>query len=129
MPPASPRKSSTSSGRPRRPRPRYLGLEVAGEPLPSPASARWGPLLGEAATAAGGAPWFRVIRADAGAAIVEVEARDVAAARRAWNRAAGEGSPGLRTARSWGTLVGAKRWLARRGAPPARGDEVRTARR
>ena len=35
MPPASPRKSSTSSGRPERPRARYLGVEAAGEPVPS----------------------------------------------------------------------------------------------
>ncbi len=110
----SPRKSSTSSAN-HSPRPRYLGLEVAGDStLPSlwwegvlvdrlrllipkeiPARIRW-------------------IRREGTRAVVEVDHRAVAAARAAWNVALVTPSGRtvqLRTARSWGTLRGAKAWL------------------
>lgn len=111
----SPRKSSTSSAKPLSPRPRYLGIEVAGElSLPR----RWieqelGRLLADAA--ADGAPHLvRVIRWEGPRGLVEIVHRDVPAARSAWNH---EGpGPGRdpvrwRTVRAWGTLRDAKRWL------------------
>ncbi len=117
MPLASPRKSSTSSGRAaERPRPRYLGLEVAGDQplLPSPRaweailSARW------ARGARGPASGFRIVRSDGRRAIVEVEHRAASWARAAWNGPdpAGAG-PTIATRRTWGTLVDAKVWMRR----------------
>ena len=125
MPAARARKSSTSSGRPRRPRPRYLGLEAAGrEPFP-PSSSAWAARLSDARVRAGAGLFsFRVVRAEGPRAVVEVEARDLPAARSAWNLTLGP-SAGvtLRTWRSWGTLLGAKAWLAEgRGTPTRRPD-------
>jgi hypothetical protein len=112
----SPRKSSTSSGRAPFERPRYLGLEVEGEPLPRPSPPLWEGWL-RAALDRGGCSdvRFRVVRVEQGRAIVAVAHVDSARARRAWNPVAPAGSaPLLRTRRTWGTLVDAKRWA--RGA-------------
>ena len=115
MRPARARKTSTTSDRPgKRSGPtRYLGLEVAGEPVPSVSPGRWLAWLSEglASAGAGGAP-LRVIRSEGARAIVRVRGRDAPAARRAWNGTplAG-GTVVLRTVRTWGTLVGAKAWL------------------
>jgi hypothetical protein len=115
MPPASPRKSSTSSGRRPRTRARYLGVEVAGEPVPSGPSLRWTAWL-DAALAAAGAPRlpFRLVRSEGYRTVVRVVVADAPAARRAWD---GVTVPGtglrLRTAKTWGTMLGAKAWLER----------------
>lgn len=119
MRPESPRKSSTSSGRAPRRRARYLGVEVAGEPLPSLSPARWESWLRGGLADPTSVP-FRLVRFEGPRAIVEVGRRDVAAARAAWNgpRAVGPGLR-LRTQRTWGTLLGAKAWAARTsGARP-----------
>jgi hypothetical protein len=107
----SPRKSSTSSARSSDPRPRYLGLEVAGEHLP-PLSPRWweGTLRRRSDGVSPGVG-FRLIRSDGPRAVVEVEHRQVAAARTLWT-AALDGGLRLATVRTWGTLVGAKAWLS-----------------
>ncbi len=120
----SPRKSSTSSGKRPARRPRYLGIEVAGEPFPSLSPPSFEALLREALVRrTGTAPRFRVIRSDGARGIAEVDHRDAPAARDAWNSSVG--SLDLRTHRTWGTLVGAKTWLAdgRDGGPgrPNRG--------
>ncbi|HTT73955.1 MAG TPA: hypothetical protein VMG99_07435 [Thermoplasmata archaeon] len=115
----SPRKSSTSSGR-SRPRPRYLGIEAAGEHLPPLSPRGWESALTGAAAAlrpAGPLP-FRLVRFAGRRAIVEVEHAAVADARRAWNGP--RDGIVLATRRTWGTLVGAKRWL--RAPPPERAD-------
>jgi hypothetical protein len=129
MPPASPRKSSTSSGRPERPRARYLGVEAAGEPVPSRLPP-WGLWLHDALVGAG-VPGlsFRLIRSEGPRAVIRVAREDAAVARRAWNTArTPSGSGPLRTLRTWGTLVGAKAWVAaaERGRP---GAPERTPRR
>jgi hypothetical protein len=115
----SPRKSSTSSARPRRARARYLGVEVAGEPVLSPAS--WAATLRDALSSAGASRVaFRVVRSDGARAVARVDRADAPVALRAWNgRLTPErGGLGLRTVRTWGTLVGAKAWLV---AGPATG--------
>ena len=117
----SPRKSSTSSARPHL-RPRYLGIEVAGEPL-VPRGWLEG-ALGRALQVpreAQPAPRVRIVRAEGRWAIAEVEHTWVAEARRAWNGTIGE--PGGRRAvvgthRTWGTLKDAKVWLRARTAEP-----------
>ena len=115
----SPRKSSTSSGRPRTLRPRYLGVEVAGEHLPLGFSARWWEeCLGSLLAAAGGPGGpIRVVRIQGSRAVIAIDQTRLVAARRAWNGPAPGGS-GLRflTRRTWGTLVGAKAWIARDGS-------------
>ena len=115
----SPRKSSTSSGRPRTLRPRYLGVEVAGEHLPAGFSARWWEEnLGSLLTAAGGPGGpIRVLRVQGTRAVVAIDQTRTDAARRAWNGPA-PGASGFRfrTWRTWGTLVGAKAWIARYGS-------------
>ena len=80
----NPRKSSTSSGRRSdAPRPRYLGVEVAGELLPPPFPRAWEALLrGRLGPVA--AP-LRVVRSEGRRAIAEVGHRDASAARAAWN--------------------------------------------
>jgi hypothetical protein len=109
----SPRKSSTSSGRPKH-RPRYLGIEVAGEPFPVLSPRWWDAALraGLARGPGGSTDRFRLVRSEGARAIAEVDHSDAAAARTAWN-AKVDGAPGLTlvTRRTWGTLVGAKRWL------------------
>lgn len=113
MPPANPRKSSTSSARPGPPtRPRYLGIEVAGEHLP-PSPAAWDSLLRRRLVAAGApAGRLRLIRAESHRAIVEVDHRSALIARTAFNGVDTLVSPPLRLAsvRTWGTLRGAKAW-------------------
>jgi hypothetical protein len=123
----SPRKSSTSSGRRSdAPRPRYLGVEVAGELFPPPSPRGWETWLrGRLGPDAGA---VRVIRSDGPRAIAEVGHRHLAAARRAWNGPLPDGGR-LATVRTWGTLRSAKRWLAGDGArPAATGRRARTAR-
>ncbi|HYA55025.1 MAG TPA: hypothetical protein VEG42_05435 [Thermoplasmata archaeon] len=114
----SPRKSSTSSGKPSvRRRPRYLGIEVAGELFPPLSPRAWEGLLAERWTAAPASPTppFRLIRAEGRRAIVEVDHLFAAEARAAWAaRPTEAGRPTLVPHRTWGTLVGAKAWLRSR---------------
>jgi len=124
----SPRKSSTSSGRTTF-RSRYLGLEVAGEPFPALSPRWWEASLRAALDATPGAAGgrFRLVRAEGRRAIVEVDHREAARARAAWNGGVGGRDRWtLATRRTWGTLVGAKRWLrapstGSRGRAPAAG--------
>jgi hypothetical protein len=113
----SPRKSSTSSANPS-PRPRYLGLEVAGVPVPL--IRRW--LEGELARrlAVGGddatPSTVRVIRWAGDRGLLALDVQDLPRARTAWN--ADLTTPDRRTvriatARTWGTLRLGKRWLDR----------------
>ncbi len=122
MPPASPRKSSTSSGR-RASRRRYLGVELQGEPVRLPSLGGWEALL--RTTLEGVTPGpvrFRVIRSSATRAVVEVDAGMASLARRGWNGATGpDASLRLRTYRTWGTLVGARGWIAA-DRPPLHGN-------
>ena len=115
----SPRKSSTSSAKPPVRRPRYLGLEVAGELLPPLSPRAWEGLLAERLASAGDpTPRFRLIRSDGRRAIAEVDHLAAPRARAAW--AATSGDPNalrLVPYRTWGTLVGAKAWLRARRAP------------
>jgi hypothetical protein len=106
----NPRKSSTSSARSAAPRPRYLGLEVAGEHLP-PLSPRWweGTLRGLTVGLPSTFP-FRLIRSEGRRAVVEVSHRSAAAARSRWTAVLDERTT-VGTVRTWGTLVGAKAWL------------------
>ncbi len=114
----SPRKSSTSSGsRPRTLRPRYLGVEVAGEPLPARLSPRdWEILLRKALGTRGApdGPGLHVVRSEGRKAIVVVDQIRAPAVRARWNGPVSE-VPGVRlvTRRTWGTLVKAKPWLRR----------------
>ena len=110
MPPASPRKSSTSSGNRSPPRPRYLGVEAAGSPPfpPGPPAGGAG-LRGRLPAPAGR---VRIVRAEGARAVVEVEHGAASIVRAAWNGAV-PGGPTLATRRTWGTLVGAKAWLHR----------------
>lgn len=109
-----PRKRSTSSGNPTPPlpRPRYLGIEVAGVPLPSPRGVEM--FLRRVPLGDGPAFPIRVVRVEHRRAIVEVPHTAVARARDAWNRSLeGLGLPWgeLRSVRTWGTLLKAKAWL------------------
>ena len=129
MRPARARKSSTSSGRPATPRTRYLGVELSGEPLPALSTSRWAAWL-RSGRSGEAPPSYRLVRFEGGRAVVKVAARDAQAARKAWDGAGVAGDPALtlRTARTWGTLVGAKAWLAaRRRSPGARGQLSDTA--
>jgi len=123
MRPARARKSSTSSGRRPRAHARYLGIEVAGEPVPSLSPARWVDTLRAALAADGLADLgFRLVRSGPTRAVVRVIATDLALARRAWDRRGPLPPPSaLRTTRTWGTLVGAKRWLGEDALPSDRG--------
>ncbi len=117
----SPRKPSTSSGRPKPLRPRYLGLEVAGEIFPPPRLLE-GALRQSLARRAAGVT-VRVVRVEADRAIVEVPHGGSAEARAAWNGPLDlPGRPALRlaTRRTWGTLLKGKQWL-RSGRPLRRG--------
>jgi hypothetical protein len=114
----SPRKSSTSSGRPPTLRPRYLGLEAAGEQLPPLPPRWWEATLRRCLDRAGVAEKFRVVRVDGRRAIAEVEHRASAAARAAWTTSVTESGTAieLATRRTWGTLRGAKAWLRERAS-------------
>ncbi len=109
----SPRKSSTSSGKPPGLRPRYLGIEVAGEHFPSLSPRAWEGLLSERLASAGvSVRRFRLIRAEGRRAIVEVDHLAAPRARAAWSASpSGPNEVGLVPQRTWGTLVGAKAWL------------------
>jgi len=115
MPPASPRKSSISYGNRSPPRPRYLGLEVAGTHPPPGSAPAWDALL-RARLLRAGIPVgsLRVIRCEGPRVIAEIDHRSAALARAAFE-APDPGSPDLRLVprRTWGTLVGAKAWLRR----------------
>jgi hypothetical protein len=111
----SPRKSSTSSARSAAPRPRYLGLEVAGNPLPPLSPRWWDATLRRRGSGPAAAVAFRVVRCDGPRAVVEVGHRQLAAARAAWPGPL-EGGLALTTVRTWGTLVGAKAWLLQKKA-------------
>jgi hypothetical protein len=114
----SPRKSSTSSGRAPTRRPRYLGLVAAGDGPRTTSVRDWESVLRGGLVAANlERVRFRVVRSTAARAIVEVEHLDAVAARNAWNSTLPEASGAipLRTARTWGTLRGAKAWLAAEG--------------
>ncbi len=91
---------------------------MAGEPLPPRSPSQFESVLREAlARRRPGPPRVRLVRAQGARAIVEVEHSDAASARDAWNGPLGPIE--LRTVRTWGTLVGAKAWLAgRRRAGP-----------
>ncbi|MCI4364384.1 MAG: hypothetical protein L3K13_08880, partial [Thermoplasmata archaeon] len=115
----SPRKSSTSSGKPVRFRSRYLGLEVAGAPLsPKALEAR----LRASLPPLPGLPGPRVIRLSSGRALVEVAHVQVGEARTRWNSTLPAPGPELRlvTRRSWGTLRKGKVWLRSMTATGAR---------
>ena len=87
----NPRKSSTSSGRARTTRARYLGVEVVAQPLPSSSLPGWEGLLRTALERFGGpSVRFRVIRSDRRRAIVEVSHADLARARSRLGRDRGE---------------------------------------
>jgi len=107
----SPRKSSTSSGRPTTLRPRYLGIEVAGEHLPPPSPHWWEATLRRGFDRARVAGRFRLVRAERYRAIAEVDQLRAVAARGAWTGPADEPGVRLTTRRTWGTLRGAKAWL------------------
>ena len=114
----SPRKSSTSSAKPPVRRPRYLGLEVAGELLPPLSPRAWEGLLAERLASAGNPPpRFRLIRSDGRRAIAEVDHFAAHRARAAW-AAPSDAPNSLRLVpyRTWGTLVGAKAWMRARRA-------------
>jgi hypothetical protein len=116
MPPASPRKSSTSSADHRSPpRPRYLGIEVAGPHPPPHSPQAWEAILRARLARAGVSPAsFRLIRADGPRAIAEVDHRTAPLARAAWGMpGTGPRDPSLAPRKTWGTLVGAKAWLRR----------------
>jgi hypothetical protein len=115
----SPRKSSTSSGKPRALRPRYLGIEVAGEHFPSLSSRAWESLLAERLSLAGvPVRRFRLIRAEGRRAIAEVDHLAASRARAAWSTGpTGPNEVSFVPQRTWGTLVGAKAWLRDRRTP------------
>lgn len=66
------------------------------------------------ATAGGPGGPIRVLRVQGRRAVVQIDQLHTGAARQAWNGPT-PNVPGLRlmTRRTWGTLVGAKAWIAR----------------
>jgi RNase P/RNase MRP subunit POP5 len=118
----SPRKSSTSSAEPVS-RPRYLGVEVVGEPfVPRPwLEETLRRTLSIASPPPGaGVRRPRIIRLERSKALVEVGHRWASEARAAWNGpvTGPSGRPvALATRRTWGTLKDGKLWLRR---PPGR---------
>ena len=117
----NPRKSSTSSGNTPL-RPRYLGVEVAGEPPLSPRSVEQ-ELRRRLEVIGAHQPTFQIIRWEAGRGLVRVAHYDVRRAREAWNYN-GPGTTGLplavRTDRTYGTLRKGKAWMnsGRRAVDP-----------
>jgi hypothetical protein len=107
----SPRKSSTSSGRAPTLRPRYLGIEVAGALLAPPSPRWWEATLRRCLDRSATPGRFRVVRSEGYRAIVQVDQFHAVASRAAWTTAVDEPGARLISRRTWGTLVGAKRWL------------------
>jgi RNase P/RNase MRP subunit POP5 len=107
----SPRKSSTSSGKPPA-RSRYLGIEVLGDRTLS-ARGLEQILVERLRSPDRSSPWVRVVRWSGTRAIAEVAHTDAEAARAAWNGAYTQISGttvSLRTHATWGTLRKAKKW-------------------
>ena len=109
----NPRKSSTSSGNPTL-RPRYLGVEVAGEtPFLAPRAIEH-ELRRRLEAIGAHQPEFQIIRWQGGRGLVRVAHTDARRARDAWNYV-GPGTDGqrltLRTVRTYGTLRKGKLWL------------------
>ncbi len=113
----SPRKSSTSSGRPPTLRPRYLGIEVAGQLVLPPTARWWEATLRRclARVAFGGR--FRLVRSDGYRAIAEVDQFHSLAARAAWTTPVEDAGVALVARRTWGTLRPAKVWIRNRARP------------
>jgi len=114
----SPRKSSTSSGKRRTTtRPRYLGVEVAGELFPPPPARWWEETLRRCLEASPAAGWFRIVRTAGYRAVVEVDQWRAVPARAAWTRELEGSGPAvrLRSRRTWGTLKRAKAWVRAAG--------------
>ncbi|MCI4339503.1 MAG: hypothetical protein L3J68_04135 [Thermoplasmata archaeon] len=116
----SPRKSSTSSGRAPTLRPRYLGLEVAGEHFPPPSPRWWETTLRRCLDRSAVPGRFRLIRSEGYRAIAEVDQFQAPAARRAWTTSVDDPAVRLFPRRTWGTLRGAKAWMRGRPRPPIR---------
>lgn len=121
----SPRKSSTSSGKPPVVRPRYLALEVTGgQPLPPRLLES---LLLERLGPTGTPGRVRLIRAEGNRALIEVPHLAVGLARLRWTGSwtTARGAPvTAATRRTFGTLVKGKQWLHAPPVPthrPARG--------
>jgi hypothetical protein len=113
----SPKRSSTSSGNSLS-RPRYLGIEVAGDTSFSPRTLeRW---LSDRLTTGGPPPKLKVVRVEGHRALVDVPHTWAIRARTEWSGrwTTTEGvTVEVRTYRTWGTLVGGKRWIRRRESP------------
>lgn len=110
----SPKRSSTSSGNSLF-RPRYLGIEVVGDPSFSPRILeRW---LSDRLADGSPPPKLRIIRVVGRRALVDVPHTWAIRARTEWTGrwTTADGTDlEVRTYRTWGTLVGGKRWLRRR---------------
>ncbi len=113
----SPRKSSTSSGN-RFERPRYLLVEVAGDPPLSPRALEG--LLRERLGAEAPQLPFRILRTEGRFALVSVRHTDAPRFRASWNPTMPSGPARLRTLRTYGTLRKGKAWLARSHPPRGR---------
>jgi len=91
---------------------------VAGDPSFSPRTLeRW---LSDRLSTAGAPPKLRVIRVEGRRALVDVPHTWAVRARTQWNArwTAPDGTQlDVRTYRTWGTLLGGKRWLRRRYSP------------
>ena len=111
----NPKRSSTSSAN-SLPRPRYLGIEVAGDPPFSPRLLeRW---LSDRLAGEDGPPKLRVVRLNGRRALVDVPHTWAGRARARWNGRwlVGNGvTVEIRTHRTWGTLRLGKRWLTTPG--------------
>ena len=127
----NPRKSSTSSANSFPPRPRYLGIEVAGDP--SFSSKVLERRLAAALERLGPGPRVRVIRWEPPRALVEIDHGWAARARTAWNASLGGPADGgapvaIATRRTWGTLRKGKAWLRSRPTGSAGTDPPRRSR-
>ena len=119
----SPRKSSTSSGRPPTRRPRYLGIEAAGEHLPPLPPVWWERSLRSCLERAGLGVAFRLLRSEGRRALVEVDHRAAVPVRAAWTTSwsTPESTVEIATRRTWGTVRGGKEWLRADRRRPERG--------